>query len=112
MTFPPKIDIWRADLGSSKGHEQERERPVLVWKDLDHVKMAIIIPFTTSPKREDLPYTHLVSPSSKNGLTEESVALVFQIRALDKRRLAKKFGELEEKEIFAIGNILKDLLKL
>ena len=87
MTFPSKLEVWIADLSGGKGHEQEKERPALIWKDLDHVKMAIIIPFTTNQTLEDLPYTYLVTPSSKNRLTEESIALIFQIRAISKERL-------------------------
>ena len=112
MAFPSKVEVWRADLGVGKGHEQEKERPALVWKDLDHVKMAIIIPFTTNQKLEDLPHTYLVTPTSKNGLTEESIAMVFQIRTIDKERMIKKIGELDEDDITSIGAILKDMLRL
>ncbi|MCX6778410.1 MAG: type II toxin-antitoxin system PemK/MazF family toxin [Candidatus Micrarchaeota archaeon] len=112
MIGPSKVEVWRVDLSGTRGHEQEKERPALVWRDLDHVKMAIIIPFTRTVERENLRYTHLVTPTRKNGLTDESIALVFQIRAIGKERLVKKIGELEEDEITSIGAILKDLLRL
>ncbi|MFH1447519.1 MAG: type II toxin-antitoxin system PemK/MazF family toxin [Candidatus Micrarchaeota archaeon] len=112
MNYPPKVEIWRVDLGGGKGHEQERERPAAVWKHLDHIKIAIVIPFTKNLETEKLPYTYLVTPAHKNGLEEESVALIFQIRAVGKRRLTKKIGELGEHDIKPIGDILRDLLKL
>jgi len=112
MNIPSKVEIWKVNLRATKGHEQERERPAAVWKHLDHVEMAIVIPFTTSPTAEKFPYTHCITPNSKNGLAEESIAMVFQIRAIDKGRLTKKLGELEEKNIAAIAEILRDMLKL
>jgi len=112
MNYPSKVEIWRVDLGGGKGHEQERERPAAVWKHLDHVKMAIVIPFTKNLETENLSYTHLVTPAQKNGLETESVALIFQIRAVDKKRLTEKMGELDETDIKCIGDILRDLLKL
>ncbi len=112
MTLPSKVEIWRVDLSGAKGHEQKKERPAAVWKDLDHVKMAIVIPFTTALERGNLAYTYNITPTYKNGLEEESVALIFQIMAIDKKRLIKKVGELEEGDIKSMAGILRDVLKL
>jgi len=42
------------------------------------------------------PYTFRVDPSPQNGLTKPSVLLVFQLRAIDKGRLGKTIGNLEQ----------------
>jgi mRNA interferase MazF len=112
MTLPSKVEIWRINLPDAKGHEQRNERPAIIWKDLDHVKMAVAIPLTTNPERDKLPYTHTICTSAKNRLDADSVALVFQIRAIDKKRLSAKIGELEDSDIKCIADILKQLLRL
>ena len=105
-------EIWRVDLTGARGHEQKQERPAIIWKDLDHAKMAIVIPLTKTLERGRFPYTHRVSPTTKNGLTEESIALVFQIRALDKSRFVKKMGSLDESDATCVAGVLRDLLKI
>ncbi|MFH1247032.1 MAG: type II toxin-antitoxin system PemK/MazF family toxin [Candidatus Micrarchaeota archaeon] len=102
--------IWAVNLEGARGHEQKEERPAIIWKDLDHTKLAIAIPITTTLEREKFPYTHRLSPSVKNGLDKESVALIFQIRSVDKSRFVKKIGSLEETDANSISAILKDLL--
>ena len=106
------METWQIDLGGSRGHEQKKERPCLIWRDLDHLQMAVIIPFTGSLDGERFSHTHTVSPTSANGLEKDSVALVFQITSIDKKRLIKKLGVLDDADTRAIGIILKDLLRL
>lgn len=36
-----------------------------------------------------------IEPSPLNGLTLPSVAMVFQMRAIDRKRIIRKIGELE-----------------
>ncbi|MFA5050360.1 MAG: type II toxin-antitoxin system PemK/MazF family toxin [Candidatus Micrarchaeia archaeon] len=52
------------------------------------------------------------SPDSKNGLEEDSIALIFQITTIDKSQLIKKIGELSDEEIAAITGLLKDMLRI
>jgi len=112
MNFPSKVEVWLVDLRGASGHEQKKERPAAVWKDLDYVKMAVVLPLTETLERETLAYTHRITPTPKNGLAEESIALIFQMRAIDKKRLVKKIGELEEEDIKSIAAILREMLKL
>ncbi len=74
--------------------------------------MVVVIPFTGSLEKDKFPYTHLVEPSLANGLEKKSVALVFQIAAMDRKRLLKKIGVLDEKDVHAIGALLKDMLNV
>ena len=112
MAGPSKAEIWQVELGGSRGHEQKKARPCIIWKDLDHIGMVIAIPFTGTLERDRFPYTHMVEPSIGNGLEKESVALVFQITSLDKKRLMGKLGMLDEKDIHAIAALLKDMLRI
>ena len=53
-----------------------------------------------------------VKPSDKNCLTKDSVALIFQIRAIDNKRLIHKIGNLEDSYLKEINQRLKELLKI
>jgi len=59
-----------------------------------------------------LPHTLRVDPSSENGLTVPTVVLVFQLRALDRRRILQRRGRLEQDKLREIENILRELLGL
>ncbi len=39
--------------------------------------------------------TTLVQPTSENGLNQESVVLMFQLRAIDRRRLQGRIGAVD-----------------
>jgi mRNA interferase MazF len=58
--------------------------------------VAIIIPFTAQLEALRFPHTIRVEPSNENGLSQISVLMVFQLRAIDKQRLIYKVGRLEE----------------
>ena len=58
------------------------------------------------------PYTLLVKPTKTNGLNTDSVALIFQIGALDVKRFQKKIGILENSYLKRIDDSLRNLLKL
>lgn len=77
-------------------HVQRRKRPYLVWtanKAIDrHHAVIHVIPLTSSSDAEHvkgLPSTYPIRPSSKNGLTVKSFALVHQLTAVDARCLQK-----------------------
>jgi len=74
--------------------------------------MAVVIPLTGSLERDNLPYTLLIEPTIKNGLEKESVVLIFQITAIDKSRLIKKLGVLDDGDAESVGALLKDLLRI
>ena len=112
MAGPIKAEIWQVELNDSRGHEQKKDRPCLIWKDLDHCGMAVVIPFTGSLEKDKFPHIYLVEPSLENGLEKESIALIFQVRSIDKTRIKKKLGVLGQKEFDAIGDVLKDMLEV
>jgi mRNA interferase MazF len=58
------------------------------------------------------PFTFVIEPDQLNNLTSSSVALVFQLRAIDKRRLKHKIGKLEKSMILHMKQILKEIMEL
>jgi len=99
----------------SAGHEQVGTRPALIVHDdatSDTLSVVMIVPFTSNLKAQRFPHTILVKPSKENGLSMPSVLLVFQLRAIDKQRVTKKIGHLEDKLMGQVNQEIKDLLGL
>ncbi|MFH0971758.1 MAG: type II toxin-antitoxin system PemK/MazF family toxin [Candidatus Micrarchaeota archaeon] len=92
MPHPEKAEIWLTEFGGASGHEQKMQRPAILWKDLSHAGLVIAIPLTSKIHTANFPYACIITPSIKNGLSEESVALVYQIRSLDKKKFLKKLA--------------------
>jgi mRNA interferase MazF len=97
------------------GHEQVGTRPALIVHDdatSNTLSVVMIVPFTSNIKAQRFPHTILVQPSKENGLSKPSVLLVFQLRAIDKQRVAKKIGHLEDELMGKVNQEIKDLLGL
>jgi mRNA interferase MazF len=104
MSPAKRGEVWLVDLGLPKGdHEQAGRRPVVILQtdDLSPLGTVVIIPFTTQLKNAGLAYTVLVA-AKEGGQAQESVALCHQIRALDRRRLIHKIGELPPERLSEI----------
>ena len=106
-----KGEIWLVELPRTNGHEQSGTRPVIVLREVE-ANIAVVIPFTSNIQALRFPHTLEIRPSKESGLKDISVALVFQIRAIDKKRLVKRIGILSEKSSEKIDSMLRKLLGL
>lgn len=97
-----KWHIFIANLDPVIGSEQGKIRPVLVIseEEINHILPVVnILPITTrKPGRRIYPNEVLI-PAEIGGLEQDSIALCYQIRTLDKRRLIKETGKIEDLEI-------------
>jgi len=107
-----KGDVWIIEFPDSDGSEQGGTRPCIIIADTQ-TALILVIPLTSNLKSlETLPFTLKISKSNINGLNYDSVALIFQLRAVDKRRLTRKLGNLEFSYLDQINKNLKQLLQL
>jgi mRNA interferase MazF len=93
-----KGEIWQVDIPFTPGHAQAGVRPAVVMEDDSYIPalpVLLIVPFTGSQSTARFPGTVLVQADGQNGLTVSSVALVFQMRALDKRYFLHRLGTLD-----------------
>lgn len=107
-------EIWWVRIPFTGGHEQAGERPALVVQNNDAIAAlptVIIVPFSSVLATLRFPGTILVQPTPQNGLIRPSVALVFQVRALDKRCFIRRTGKLEPTTLAQIWSILDSLLR-
>jgi mRNA interferase MazF len=102
MNSYPQWSVWLANLDPVVGSEQGRTRPVLVISDtsLNEILPVVnAIPITSrKPNRRIYPNEALL-PAGTGGLTLDSIALCYQIRTLDKRRLTEMFGVIDEEDL-------------
>ena len=108
-------DVYLVEIPGVGGHEQEGLRPALIVQSeerINELPTVLIVPLTSKTKASIFPFTFLVKPDKLNNLTSSSVALVFQLRAIDKRRLKHKIGKLEKRMILHIKQILKEIMEL
>ena len=97
-------DIFTANLNPIKGNEQAGFRPVLVIQNNilnRNLNTVIIVPITSNLKAKGRLTTYLLNKKN-SGLEKESLALLFQIWTLDKIRLNKKIGKINQKDLDVI----------
>lgn len=102
--------VWLVDLSDAKGHEQRGMRPAIIVGGANG--LILVVPLTSSMSSARFSHTYTISPDSHNGLDAESVALVFQIVALDRERFQHRIGAISEQHRLAIVALIRDLLNL
>ncbi len=106
-------DIFYAILSPSVGCEQDGFRPVLVIQNNKGNKYSpttIVVPITSKVDKRDLP-THVKLKTTK-GLKKESIALVEQIRTLDKRRIFSKITKISKEDLENVKKAIKKNLSI
>ena len=91
-------EVWQVDIPFAPGHAQAGQRPAVIVQDNPFnvtLPTVLIVPFTSSRNASRFPGTLLVQADRQNGLAVPSVALVFQIRALDQRQCLRCLGLLD-----------------
>jgi len=98
MVAVSRGDVVLCDLNPVVGTEEAGVRPAVVLQ-IDRANAVsphtIIASFTTKIRRAILP-SHVLVPAGTGGLSQDSVVLCEQIRVVDKRRIIKVLGRLDE----------------
>jgi mRNA interferase MazF len=101
-----QYDIFLTNLDPTIGHEIKKTRPcVLISPDEmnENIETVIIAPMTT--KSHEYPTRVKVSLKGTPGWI-----VLDQIRAIDKKRIIKKIGALNSKNIEEVKKIIKEML--
>lgn len=102
--MPARGEVWFANLDPTRGTEQAGTRPVVVFQAdtvNEFTSTILCISLTTNLRRAALP-TCLLIRETEGGLTDDSVALCHQMRALDKTRLVRRLGMLSPETLLAL----------
>jgi mRNA interferase MazF len=90
-------DIHWVQLPTANGHEQGGRRPAVILQDdqdAGGLPVVLVVPLTTARAAMRFAGTTLIRPTAENGLPQTSVALVFQLRAIDRRRVQERIGHV------------------
>lgn len=94
--------IFLANLDPVIGSEEGKTRPVLVVseEEINNILPVVnILPITSrKTERKIYPNEFLITPDI-SGLQNDSIVLCYQMRTLDKKRLIKEIGKIEDIEI-------------
>lgn len=74
--------------------------------------MVIVVPCTSNIQALRFPFTLRLEPSPENGLEVSSVALVLHLRAIDKKRMRRRIGKIEQSTLKEFDVMIKNLLSL
>jgi mRNA interferase MazF len=107
-------EIWRVRIPLAPGHAQGGDRPALIVQNdplIASLPTVLIVPFTSAPGAVRFHGTLVVQPDGQNGLTLPSVALVFQLRALDKRDCLQRLGVLDSATLDSVLALIDQLIR-
>lgn len=105
-------EVWRVRMPAVSGHTQAGERPAVIVQDASYsltLPTVLIVPFTSTMRATRFPGTLSVQPDQHNGVTVPSVALVFQLSALDKHNCIHHLGELDATRLDQVLALLDKL---
>ncbi|WP_353929894.1 type II toxin-antitoxin system PemK/MazF family toxin [Okeanomitos corallinicola TIOX110] len=97
IIYPQRSEIYLVNFDPTIGSEIQKTRPALILQnDVSNQYSPItIVAALTSQFTEPLYPTEVLIKVPEGGLQVNSVALLNQIRSIDKQRLIKRLGVLE-----------------
>jgi mRNA interferase MazF len=107
-------EVWRVRIPFAPGHAQAGDRPALIVQNdpfIASLPTVLIVPFTSTMAAARFSGTLIVSPDGQNGLTVPSVALAFQLRALDKRDCLQRLGVLDAATLDRVLALIDQLIR-
>jgi mRNA interferase MazF len=113
MADPVRSEVWLADLGPTRGHEQSGRRPVLIFSvdafNTGPAGLVIVLPFTSTVR--NVPAHILVNPP-EGGLRRPSVVLCDAIRSVTKDCLLNRWGTVSSVTMADVEQAVRFLLGL
>ena len=95
-------EIYRAALDPVIGSEQGKTRSVLIISEdaaNDVLRVVNVLPITSRQPGRRIYGNEAVIPAGTGGLPNESIALAYQIRTLDKQRLTVRYGQIRDARV-------------
>jgi len=107
-------DIWLASLDPTIGHEVSKTRPaIIIQNDIgnNYSPTTIIAPMT-SQKVDKIYPVEVIIRKQDSGLDKDGKVLLNHIRTVDKQRLVKKIGNVNELALEKIDDAIRISLGL
>ena len=92
-------EIWRVSLALPPGDAHGSDAAAVVVQDASYGRgspMVLVTPITEDASAIGFPGTVALETESGNGVPDNAVAMVFQLRAIDRSRFLSKIGDVTE----------------
>lgn len=96
--YPRRGEIYLVALDPTVGREIRKTRPALVLQNdtsNEYLGTTIVAPITSAVRLPLSPVQALIMEGKLSGLSVTSMALLDQIRTVDKRRLVRRLGRID-----------------
>ena len=105
-----QFDLVVVNLDPTIGAEMKKTRPCLIVSPDEintYLQTVIIVPLTSTQR--GLPTRVLIKATGQSRLSNDSYAVLDQLKTVDKSRLSGPIGEISETEKRAVSAILKEM---
>lgn len=105
-----RFSLYIVNLDPTVGAEIKKKRPCLIVSPDEintYLQTVIIVPLTSTQR--NLPTRILIKATPQSGLSNDSYAVLDQLKTVDKSRLSAPIGEISEEEKHAVSDILKEM---
>jgi mRNA interferase MazF len=107
-------EICWVDYPFSSSREQHGLRPAIILQDDTAFSylppLVVTVALTSKLTALRFPATLRIDPNPTNGLTVPSVALIYQVRAVDRNRIQGAIGRLEQTVLDDVYSLLDRLM--
>ena len=104
MKSVSRFQVWLVNLNPTQGREINKTRPCVVISPNEMAALSTVLVAPMTTKGFEFPCRIKCKFKNKNGLI-----LLDQIRAVNKTRLVKKFGSIDEDTQLELCNALQEL---
>jgi mRNA interferase MazF len=114
LNFPLRGEIYLVTFDPTVGSEIRKTRPALVIQNdiANQYSPITIVAAITSKFGSTLRPTEVLISAGEGGISQSSVVLLNQIRSVDRTRLIKRIGKVEDTTLKRVGKCLKISLGL
>lgn len=105
-----RFSLYIVNLDPTIGAEIKKKKPCLIVSPDEintYLQTVIIVPLTSTQR--NLPTRILIKATPQSGLSNDSYAVLDQLKTVDKSRLSAPIGEISEEEKHAVSDILKEM---
>lgn len=103
-------EIFWVEFPTRGGRAQAGRRPAIVVQKDKNLPTVLLVPLTTQQDALRFAGTILIEPDKTNNLRNASVALVFQMTAVDKNFIKDKLGAISEDKMNEIYTAFDELM--
>jgi mRNA interferase MazF len=108
---PDRGQVWYAELGPVRGHEQDGYRPVLVLSAPRRIPFAVALVIPLTSRYRNVP-SHLPLYPPEGGVRQPSYLLCEHVRSLSYSRFGRQIGTVREETLAEVSRMLRILLMI